>query len=70
MMRPRALLGHARILAPIVVVAVVAAHLLVLGFATRHFALPGAVLLAVLGLWLLAHLRLLVPIWSWLRRRR
>ena len=70
MTRPRGLAAHARILAPIAVVGLIAAHLLAFGFVTRHFALPLAAFVAVLALALITHLGVFASLAAWLRGRR
>jgi len=64
--RPRGL----AILAPIAVVGLIAAHLLVFGFVTWRFALTAAAAITVLALALSLHLGLFVPLAAWVRRHR
>ena len=57
------------VLAGVAVVALLAAHLLVFGFAVRHLALPIGVAGALAALAIAKHLGLLAPLAAWLQRR-
>jgi hypothetical protein len=57
------------VLAGAAVVALLAAHLLMFGFAVRHLALPAAAVAGLAALTIGKHLGLLAPLAARLRRR-